>query len=80
MASKVRTDKKASLLSPVKSPLSIDEIWLLYRYLRIASELSTSAMTWLVVKTYNEAKLLSPVKSPLSIDVILLEFRNLTND
>jgi hypothetical protein len=70
-------DNVVKLSSPVKSPLSIDEILLEYRYLRMTHELSTSTMTRLVVMTDNLVKLLSPVKSPLSIDEIWLPYRSL---
>ncbi len=64
-------DRVASLLSPVKSPLSIDLMLLEYRLLRDTGDLSTSARKS-IVKTDNVVKLLSPAKSPLSIDEIRL--------
>ncbi len=70
-------DSIVKLSSPAKSPLSIDEIWLLCRYLRVTGDISTSTMTKLVAMTDNVVKLPSPVKSPLSIDVIRLESMNL---
>jgi hypothetical protein len=65
------TDNVVKLLSPVKSPLSIDEIMLLDICLCVPHELSTSHKDQIVV-TDSVVKLSSPVKSPLSIDEILL--------
>ena len=70
-------DSVVKLSSPVKSPLSIDEIWLEYKYLKKTSKISTSTMTRLVDMTDSVVKLLSPVKSPISIDEMLLEYRYL---
>jgi hypothetical protein len=69
-------DSIVKLSSPVKSPLSIDEIWLEYKYLKKTHELSTS-LTTSVDMTDSVVKLLSPVKSPISIDEMLLEYRYL---
>jgi hypothetical protein len=65
------TDKVLKLSSPAKSPLSIDEIRLENRYLRITAELSGVRVTSLSM-TDSRVKLLSPAKSPLSIDEMLL--------
>ncbi len=72
----VNTDNVVKLPSPVKSPLSIDVILLLDRYLRMTSELSTIIQASITMPD-SVVTLPSPVKSPLSIDVILLRSRRL---
>ena len=72
----VMTDSEVKLLSPVKSPLSIDEMLLEYRLLRATCDLSTSTMICNAMAD-SVVKLLSPVKSPLSIDEILFKCRYL---
>jgi hypothetical protein len=69
------TDNSVKLLSPVKSPLSIDEIRLNSRDLRSTVELST--INIIIVMTDKVLKLSSPAKSPLSIDGIWFLDKNL---
>jgi hypothetical protein len=64
------------LPSPVKAPIAIDVIWLVFSNLREQC-LKEKIAAVAVSLTYNSVKRPRPVKAPLAIDVIWLRYRYL---